>query len=110
MSVFRKKKQNQSHKSRKRYSKDFKQKVVKEYVSTDKNARQVAEEYDVSTQSTVNWIKKAGFEVAKYPSKYKQKIIDEYLNTDKTYAELCCKYGVHSGTIAGWVQDFEGDD
>ena len=96
---------------KKRYSLDFKQKVVNE-VQLGNSKSRVAEKYSLSYQTLNNWTKKAcnlqskikkPEKRKKYSPDFKRKIINEVcLGKSKTY--IAEKYHISYPTILNWIE------
>ena len=113
----------------KSYSKNFKEKVVKEYLEGNSSFEELANKYNISTHVIVmNWLKKynSGIEIKDYDPKgdvYTMKsrkttieerleIVNYVLATDNDYKGAADKYTVPYASVYNWVKKYNecGED
>lgn len=105
-------------KTRKTYSKEFKNKICREYLEESLNLREIVEKYNISSITLVSlWLKKFkmtnGIENIrqnkKYSFKFKTNVIEYYLNNREreSFQSVADKFGVvNQGIVASWYYKF----
>lgn len=113
-----------SHKNDRRYSKEFKLKVVSEYLHTDHGPAYLANKYNIPAKTTViNWINRYtdGKEMerkspipevyqmtgAKKTYEEKVEIVEDFIENRLTYKEAAEKYKVNYNNIYSWVNKYK---
>ena len=102
----------------KKYSKELKQKVIREYKETSISLSKLARKYKIKSPKSIReWIRKykiyglSGIENPKakeYPSDLKQNVIKCALTEDLNFRELADKFEIRNPkTVSEWVRKFQ---
>ena len=88
-----------------RYSQEFKQQIINEYINTDISVTKLVKKYNIGYTTLHYWL--ANDEQAKIKFNelinLKQQIVNEYNNTDYTVSELAKKYNLNVVTVRKWI-------
>ena len=100
-----------------KYSKEFKLKIVKRYLSGDGSTVSLAKEINTTDTVVRRWIRKykaygdSAFDEshsnASYTKEFKKMVVLAYLNGEGSYLDLMIKYNIPANaTIEKWVKDY----
>lgn len=88
-----------------RYSQEFKQQIIDEYINTDISLTKLVKKHNIGYTTLRYWL--ANDEQAKIKFNelinLKQQIVNEYNNTDYTVSELAKKYNLNVVTVRKWI-------
>jgi len=111
-------------KNNRRYTKDFKEKVVNEYLTTDNGPYYLSIKYNISSETTVkNWINRYTegkenkiyspnsevYNIMGVKKSYEEKvqIVEDYIKNKLTYTEAAKKHEVSYNNIYSWVNKYK---
>lgn len=100
-----------------KYSKDFKIKTVKRYLSGEASSQKIANEIGTCRSIVREWAKAykaygdpafdARMVNASYTAEFKMEVVQAYLNGEGSYHDIAIKYGVPAkATVKKWVDDY----
>lgn len=99
------------------HSRDFKEKLIKEYEESNVSMSEVSQKYNVHVSTLARWLleKKKGKPIKHYTKKkltaIQEQAVKEYLSRDLTginYKEIVAKYQIHPSTLFNWVKSYKG--
>lgn len=103
-------------KKRKTYTKEFKGKIVNEYINNNVSINDIMKKYNIENYSIIyNWIKKHGEKTESkvlksknksYSFKFKLNVVEYYLDTRESHINIANKFNVKNRSIvARWCND-----
>ena len=108
--------------SNKKYSKEFKLKLIKEHEDNGVSFYQLEKDNNISFGTVRHWLaayKKFGEDglvrtnsmLCKYSASFKQKIVQEYLSGGISTLELAHKHGIRAeSTVSKWVRQYNSHE
>lgn len=91
---------------RKKITREFREKVVKEYLESGESAKTIARKYGISDMSVLNWVKKMPETAdAKGVTREEKKEVVLYRMQGNTLQETADKYGVSTTSVRSWEKE-----
>lgn len=92
---------------RKKITREFREKVVKEYMESGESAKTIARKYGISDMSVLNWMKKIPETADRkgFTKEEKEEAV-LYRMQGNTLQETADKYGISEVSIRNWEKEF----
>ena len=93
-----------------RYTKEFKQKILKDITEGHQSILSVSHKYRFSRNSIYNWMKEFGDDVEQYfeknrkihPASFKIKVVEELQSSGLTIKEIARKFSINISQVRTW--------